>query len=284
MTSLDGDVVRRNLSAGLDLLPARTARPTSAGSAGSPPRSRRHGGVAICRPIAPFDATRQQVRAMVEEAGGAFVLVHVATPLEECERRDRKGLYAKARRGEIPEFTGISSPYEEPTDADRDGRHHRSIDRRLLGGRPLGAVCRRVAEGSTRGLRQAARINPSAEELLHLSPRRDRPRWFSDPVDSRGDLHERRLHRSEELEGDRVIPGLDRQADIAGRIRSVMRTVSVPDRKTGRRYFPGRRRTAPQRPSCSDRRSWSGRLSRRSPRRQGTSRDLGKKKTDKLVW
>ena len=55
---------------------------------------------------------------MVDEAGGAFFLVHVATPLEECERRDRKGLYAKARRGEIPEFTGISSPYEEPQDAD----------------------------------------------------------------------------------------------------------------------------------------------------------------------
>ena len=54
---------------------------------------------------------------MVEDAGGAFYLVHVATPLEECERRDRKGLYAKARRGEIPEFTGISSPYEEPHDA-----------------------------------------------------------------------------------------------------------------------------------------------------------------------
>ena len=53
---------------------------------------------------------------MVDDAGGAFFLVHVATPLEECERRDRKGLYAKARAGEIPEFTGISSPYEEPED------------------------------------------------------------------------------------------------------------------------------------------------------------------------
>jgi sulfate adenylyltransferase len=73
--------------------------------------------VAICSPIAPFDRTRKQVRAMVEDAGGAFVLVHVATPLEECERRDRKGLYARARRGEIPDFTGISSPYEEPDDA-----------------------------------------------------------------------------------------------------------------------------------------------------------------------
>ena len=78
----------------------------------------RHGGVAICSPIAPFDATRQDVRGYVADAGGEFFLVHVATPVEECERRDRKGLYAKARRGEIPEFTGISSPYEAPQDAD----------------------------------------------------------------------------------------------------------------------------------------------------------------------
>jgi sulfate adenylyltransferase len=78
----------------------------------------RHRGLAVCSPIAPFDETRRQVREMVEDAGGAFFLVHVATPLEECERRDRKGLYAKARRGEIPDFTGISSPYEEPEDAD----------------------------------------------------------------------------------------------------------------------------------------------------------------------
>ena len=75
----------------------------------------RHGGVAICSPIAPFESTRHAVRRMVEQAGGGFVLIHVATPLEECERRDRKGLYAKARAGEIPDFTGISSPYEEPT-------------------------------------------------------------------------------------------------------------------------------------------------------------------------
>lgn len=54
---------------------------------------------------------------MVEQAGGGFVLIHVATPLAECERRDRKGLYAKARAGLIPDFTGISSPYEEPPDA-----------------------------------------------------------------------------------------------------------------------------------------------------------------------
>jgi sulfate adenylyltransferase len=117
LTSLDGDVVRRNLSAGLTF--SREDRETNIRRIGwVAAEISRHGGVAVCSPIAPFDATRQQVRAMVEDAGGAFFLVHVATPLEECERRDRKGLYAKARRGEIPEFTGISSPYEEPDDAD----------------------------------------------------------------------------------------------------------------------------------------------------------------------
>jgi sulfate adenylyltransferase len=117
VTSLDGDVVRRNLSAGLTF--SRADRETNIrriGWVGA--EISRHGGVAVCSPIAPFDATRQDVRAMTAAAGGAFFLVHVATPLEECERRDRKGLYAKARRGEIPEFTGISSPYEEPEDAD----------------------------------------------------------------------------------------------------------------------------------------------------------------------
>jgi len=117
VTSLDGDVVRRNLSAGLTF--SKADRETNIRRIGwVAAEISRHGGVAVVSPIAPFDETRQQVRAMVDEAGGAFFLVHVATPLEECERRDRKGLYAKARRGEIPEFTGISSPYEEPDDAD----------------------------------------------------------------------------------------------------------------------------------------------------------------------
>jgi sulfate adenylyltransferase len=111
VTSLDGDVVRRNLSAGLTF--SKADRETNIRRIGwVAAEISRHGGVAVCSPIAPFDETRRQVRAMVEDAGGAFFLVHVATPLEECERRDRKGLYAKARRGEIPEFTGISSPYE----------------------------------------------------------------------------------------------------------------------------------------------------------------------------
>ncbi len=113
VTSLDGDVVRRHLSAGLTF--SKADRETNIRRIGwVAAEIARHGGVAVCSPIAPFAETRDQVRHLVEAAGGAFFLVHVATPLEECERRDRKGLYAKARAGEIPEFTGISSPYEEP--------------------------------------------------------------------------------------------------------------------------------------------------------------------------
>ncbi len=115
VTSLDGDVVRRHLSAGLTF--SKADRETNIRRIGwVAAEIARHGGVAVCSPIAPFAETREQVQDMVEDAGGAFFLVHVATPLEECERRDRKGLYAKARAGEIPEFTGISSPYEEPED------------------------------------------------------------------------------------------------------------------------------------------------------------------------
>lgn len=77
----------------------------------------KNGGIAICAPIAPYTETRRAVREMVEERG-AFIEVHVATPLEVCEARDRKGLYAKARKGLIPEFTGISDPYEVPERAE----------------------------------------------------------------------------------------------------------------------------------------------------------------------
>ncbi len=77
----------------------------------------KNGGIAICAPIAPYESVRQEVRAMVAPEGG-FVLVHVDTPIEVCEERDRKGLYAKARAGIIKEFTGISDPYEAPADAE----------------------------------------------------------------------------------------------------------------------------------------------------------------------
>ena len=116
VTLLDGDVVRRMLSSGLTVSRAdRELNIRRIGYVAS--EITRHGGVAVCAPIAPYAVGRAEVRAMVEEFGD-FFLVHVATPLEECEARDRKGLYAKARAGEIPEFTGISDPYEEPVDAD----------------------------------------------------------------------------------------------------------------------------------------------------------------------
>lgn len=117
VTYLDGDVVRRLLSAGLTF--SKEDRDLNVRRIGFvAAEAARHGGLAICAPIAPYAATREEVRAMVEAVGADFLLVHVATPLRECERRDRKGLYAKARAGIIPEFTGISDPYEEPDDAD----------------------------------------------------------------------------------------------------------------------------------------------------------------------
>ena len=73
----------------------------------------KNGGAAICAPIAPYAVPRKTVRELIEPLGG-FLEIHVATPLEVCEERDRKGLYAKARAGIIKEFTGISDPYEEP--------------------------------------------------------------------------------------------------------------------------------------------------------------------------
>lgn len=117
VTYLDGDVVRHLLSKGLTFSKDdRDLNIRRIGFVAS--EAARHGGLAICAPIAPYAATREEVREMVEAVGADFLLVHVSTPLEECERRDRKGLYAKARAGLIPEFTGISDPYEEPDDAD----------------------------------------------------------------------------------------------------------------------------------------------------------------------
>jgi sulfate adenylyltransferase len=117
VTLLDGDIVRRNLSKGLTF--SREDREANVERIGwVAAEIARHGGLSICSPIAPFDRTRKVARAMADDVGAAFVLIHVSTPLEECERRDRKGLYAKARRGEIEHFTGISSPYEVPADAD----------------------------------------------------------------------------------------------------------------------------------------------------------------------
>ena len=112
VTLLDGDVVRKHLSSELGF--SREHRDINILRIGYVASEiAKHGGVAICAPIAPYAATRRQVREMVEASGG-FVEIHVATPLEVCEARDRKGLYAKARAGTLKEFTGISDPYEEP--------------------------------------------------------------------------------------------------------------------------------------------------------------------------
>lgn len=119
VSMLDGDVVRRHLSAGLTFSPED--RETNIRRIGWVAAEIAYqGGVAICSPIAPYDATRQAVRSMAADRGGDFVLVHVSTPVSECARRDRKGLYAKAQAGEITNFTGVSAPYEAPTDADLD--------------------------------------------------------------------------------------------------------------------------------------------------------------------
>ncbi len=116
LTVLDGDVVRRELSRGLGFSQAdRDLNVRRIGWVAA--EVARHGGLAVCAPIAPYAATRAAVRAEAE-AVGDFFLVHVATPLAVCEQRDRKGLYAKARAGLIPHFTGISDPYEEPVDAE----------------------------------------------------------------------------------------------------------------------------------------------------------------------
>ena len=116
VTLLDGDLVRKNLSKELGFSKEhRDINILRIGYVAS--EITKNGGIAICAPIAPYDAVRQDVRSTVQPVGG-FILVHVATPLEVCEERDRKGLYAKARAGIIKEFTGISDPYEEPADAD----------------------------------------------------------------------------------------------------------------------------------------------------------------------
>ncbi len=113
---LDGDVVRKHLSSELGFSREhRNINVLRIGYVAS--EVTKNGGIAICAPIAPYDDIRHEVREMIASKGG-FILVHVSTSLDECEKRDRKGLYAQARAGKIKEFTGISDPYEEPNDAD----------------------------------------------------------------------------------------------------------------------------------------------------------------------
>jgi len=116
VTLLDGDIVRKHLSSELgfskhdrDLNVKRIAFVAS--------EITKNRGIAICAPIAPYTATRREAREMIAQYGG-FIEVYVATPLEVCEARDRKGLYAKARAGLIQNFTGIDDPYQAPENPD----------------------------------------------------------------------------------------------------------------------------------------------------------------------
>jgi len=116
ITLLDGDLVRKHLSKELGFSKEhRDINIRRIGWVAS--EITKNGGIAICAPIAPYERIRREVRDMIAPKGG-YILVHVSTPVEVCEQRDRKGLYAKARAGIIKEFTGISDPYEEPKDAD----------------------------------------------------------------------------------------------------------------------------------------------------------------------
>ncbi len=113
---LDGDHVRRLLSAGLTF--SRADRDLNIARIGFVAAEvARHGGIAICAPIAPYEQARAAARRMVTEVGD-FLLIYVSTPVDVCAARDRKGLYAKARAGLITGFTGVSDPYEEPRNAD----------------------------------------------------------------------------------------------------------------------------------------------------------------------
>jgi len=116
VTLLDGDIVRHNLSSELGF--SRKDRFINVRRISFVANEiTKNGGIAICAPIAPYTGMRRDARTLIEQYG-AFIEIHVATPLEVCESRDRKGLYAKARKGVIPEFTGISDPYETPKKPD----------------------------------------------------------------------------------------------------------------------------------------------------------------------
>ena len=116
VTLLDGDIVRKNLSSELGFSKEhRDINIMRIGYVAS--EITKNGGIALCAPIAPYEWVREHNRKRISGVGG-YILVHVSTPIEVCEQRDRKGLYAKARAGIIKEFTGISDPYEEPLNAD----------------------------------------------------------------------------------------------------------------------------------------------------------------------
>jgi adenylyl-sulfate kinase len=133
---LDGDVVRQHLSRGLGF--SKEDRDTNIERIGwVASRIARAGGTVIVSAISPYAETRAKARGMAEDAGAGFVEIHVATSVEECARRDVKGLYAKAFAGELPEFTGVSDPYEAPESpelrVDTEGRSPEDSAHDVLG-------------------------------------------------------------------------------------------------------------------------------------------------------
>jgi sulfate adenylyltransferase len=112
VTLLDGDIVRHNLSSELTFSKEhRDINVQRIGFVASEITKNR--GIAVCAPIAPYASTRREIRKTIEGYGG-FIEVHISTPIEECEKRDRKGMYAKARAGLIKGYTGVDDPYEVP--------------------------------------------------------------------------------------------------------------------------------------------------------------------------
>ncbi|MBU0464843.1 MAG: bifunctional sulfate adenylyltransferase/adenylylsulfate kinase [Proteobacteria bacterium] len=113
VTLLDGDIVRRNLSSELNF--SKEHRDINVKRIGFVAAEiTKNRGIAICAPIAPYEKTRTQIRESIEAHGGFFE-IHVSTPIAECEKRDRKGMYAKARAGLLKGFTGVDDPYEDPS-------------------------------------------------------------------------------------------------------------------------------------------------------------------------
>jgi sulfate adenylyltransferase len=112
VTLLDGDIVRKNLSSELGF--SKEHRDINVRRIGFVAKEiTKNRGIAICAPIAPYMRTRKYNRDLISQYGG-YIEVYISTPLEVCEKRDRKGLYAKARDGKIKDFTGVDEPYEVP--------------------------------------------------------------------------------------------------------------------------------------------------------------------------
>ena len=197
MTLLDGDVVRRLLSAGLGFsaddrdLNVRRIGYVAAEVA-------RHGGLAVAAPIAPYARSRAAVREMVEDAGATYVLVHVSTPLEVCEARDRKGLYAKARRGEIESFTGDLRPVRAPDRRRPDDRHGRRpaspTPSRPSSPPSAPAPCSSLMTADDAGA--ARRVASGVAGLAGGEPRDDRRRLGRDRGSGRRVVRDRRTRSS----------------------------------------------------------------------------------------